>query len=105
MTAEHYRLRICAQSSPGVLRLSTNTLEKVLWDITVDPALEKDESRLGRYPLTPDEKGLLARMDVRSIADRGVSQMLIWMAWVATRGFEQAPEYMRRMNTPAGGGR
>lgn len=80
--------------------MSANTLEKVLWDITVNPALAADGAALAATRLTPEERGLVERMDVREIADRGVSQMLIWMAWVATRGFEGAPEYMRRMNTP-----
>lgn len=81
--------------------MSKNTLEKVLWDITVNPALAKDIELLGRYQLTPDERNLIDAMDVRAIADRDVSQMLTWMAWVATYGFEGAPEYMRRMNTHA----
>lgn len=81
--------------------MSRFTLEKILWDITVNPSIASNSSLIDNYRLAPDERALIDDMDVRAIADRDVSQMLTWMAWVATRGFVEAPEYMRRMNTPA----
>ncbi len=81
--------------------MSIHTIEKVLWDITVNPAIASDPAALSNYRLEPDERALIDVMDVREMAARDVSQMLTWMAWVATRGFSEAPEYLRRMNAPA----
>lgn len=75
-----------------------------MWDITVNPDIALDPDALCTYRLTDDERVLVEQMDVREIAQRGVSQMLIWMAWVATNGFAMAPEYLRRMNTEPGAG-
>jgi len=84
--------------------MSTNTLEKVLWDITVNPGIASDTNALQAYLLTKDERALIEKMDVREMADRGASQMLVWMAWVATQGFPMAPEYLRRMNAKSTAG-
>lgn len=84
--------------------MTTNTLEKVLWDITVNPEMAANPTILQAYRLTDEELALIEEMDVREMADRGVSQMLIWMAWVATRGFPMAPEYLRRMNVASRSG-
>lgn len=84
--------------------MSINTLEKVLWDITVNPSIATDKDALQAYRLTEDERELIEKMDVREMADRGASQMLVWMAWVATHGFPMAPEYLRRMNAQSKSG-
>jgi hypothetical protein len=39
-------------------------------------------------------------MDVRAMADQGVSQMLLFITWQALNGPQLMPEYMRRLNTP-----
>ncbi|MBV2205678.1 MAG: hypothetical protein KUL87_09675 [Pseudomonas sp.] len=87
--------------------MSIYTMEKVLWDLHSDPEKIKHYKRdpegfLGAYPLASDERSLLTEQHVREMADRGVSQMLLFVAWQDVNGGEASiPEYMKRMNTPA----
>lgn len=87
--------------------VSIHTVEKVLWDLMVFP--DKKETfvntpdvLLSAYQLGDDEKDILKNWDVRTMTDRGCSPMLSMISWMAVRGGEEMPEYMRRMNTPAG---
>lgn len=87
--------------------MSIHTLEKVLWDLHADPEKlnfykRNPEEFLDAYPLNDEERGLLIEQHVRKMADRGVSQMLLFVNWQAVNGGEASiPEYMKRMNTPA----
>lgn len=56
---------------------------------------------LGAYPLNATERGWVEALDVRAIADAGASQMLLFVAWLAVKGGDHIPEYMKRMNGPA----
>lgn len=60
------------------------------------------DSLLSEYPLADDEKDLLKAWDVRTMTERGCSPMLTMISWMAVFGNDEMPEYMRRMNTPAG---
>ncbi|HEY9081295.1 hypothetical protein [Magnetovibrio sp.] len=87
--------------------MSIHTVEKVLWDLMAMPHKKEafaaaPDALLSEYPLADDEKALLKDWDVRVMTDRGVSPMLTMISWMAVRGQEEMPEYMRRMNTPAG---
>ncbi|WP_069865728.1 hypothetical protein [Pseudomonas citronellolis] len=87
--------------------MSIYSLEKVLWDLHADPQkVEKFHndpmSFLADYSLAEDERELVLSQNVRVMADRGVSQMLLFISWQAVNGGAPSiPEYMRRMNTPA----
>lgn len=85
--------------------MTINTMERVLWDLHNDASLatkfhENSEEVLNAYNLADDERSLVKEMDVRAMADQGVSQMLMFMAWQALKGPQLVPEYMRRLNTP-----
>ncbi|MGQ7908811.1 hypothetical protein [Burkholderia sp. BC1] len=85
--------------------MSIYTMERVLWDLHTDPAKVKrfhsDAGEfLSAYLLAEEERALLESLDVRAIADKGVSQMLLFCSWQAIQGGPPSiPEYMRRMNT------
>ncbi len=86
--------------------MSIHSVEQVLWDLLVDPQKQAalaatPDAFLAGYQLTEEEKCLVEGWDVRAIAERGGSPMLTMMAWMAVRGQDEMPEYMRRMNTPA----
>ena len=86
--------------------MSIHTIEKVLWDLMAMPQkkeafLAAPETVLDGYPLADDERDLLRDLDVRTMADRGCSEMLTMISWMAVNGQETMPEYMRRMNTPS----
>lgn len=87
--------------------MSIYTLERALWDLSAHPDKVRNfHSNTGEflsvYPLDNREKGLLQALDVRTMADMGVSQMLLFCSWQAIQGGAASiPEYMRRMNTPA----
>ncbi|WP_038712657.1 hypothetical protein [Burkholderia sp. lig30] len=85
--------------------MSIYTMERVLWDLHADPVkvarFHSNASEfLSAYPLSGEERVLLESMDVRTIADMGVSQMLLFCSWQAIHGGPPSvPEYMSRMNT------
>lgn len=88
--------------------MSTNTIERVLYDLHAIPGdarsfLQDPDAYLAKYPLDAEERSLIRNQDVLGMADRGVSQMLMFVTWQAVNGGPSSiPEYMRRMNTPAG---
>lgn len=87
--------------------MSIHTVETVLWEMMAMPhkkdAFERaPDALLSEYPLAEDEKEFLKTWDVRAMTDRGCSAMLTMISWMAVRGQDDMPEYMRRMNTPAG---
>lgn len=88
--------------------MSIYSVEKVLWELQADKAkVEKFHSDpvsfLEKYSLAEDERELILAQNVRVMADRGVSQMLLFNTWQAMNGgAASVPEYMQRMNTPAG---
>ncbi|MGB0216409.1 MAG: hypothetical protein ACPF9E_13255 [Alteromonas oceani] len=87
--------------------MSNNTIERALWDLHAHPDMVKSfhddaASFLSNYPLSEEEQQLIASLNVRVMADQGVSQMLLFNSWQAIQGGAASiPEYMRRMNTPA----
>lgn len=87
--------------------MSVYTLERVLWDLSAHPSKVREfksnaDGFLTTYPLSAPERSLLETLDVRTMADLGVSQMLLFCSWQAIQGGAASiPEYMRRMNTPA----
>ena len=85
--------------------MSMYMVEKVIWEMGRDPErarqfLENPDDYLSRYYLPEEERSILKDLDVRAMADRGVSTLLTMMAWMTIKGPEGMPEYMMRMNTP-----
>ena len=83
--------------------MSIYTLERVLWDLHAQPEVAGNfrrdaEAVLNAYPLTDDERAMMQSLDVRAMADRGVSQMLLFISWLALNGPAGGAEYMQRMN-------
>lgn len=81
-------------------------MEKVLWEVGSDREKasafnEAPDDYLAGFRLEPDEKQMLKSLDVRRIADREVSTLLLFGAWLALRGPKEIGEYLGRMNTPA----
>lgn len=81
--------------------------ERALWEITdsrenLELFNSDPDSFLDRYALSDEEKKLLKEKDVKALAERGNSDMLVMLFWVATSGgFQALPEYLGRMNAPA----
>ncbi|WP_052261138.1 MULTISPECIES: hypothetical protein [unclassified Pseudomonas] len=88
--------------------MSIYTLERVLWDMHTSSSVTQKfhadvDGLLAVYPLSNEEKVMIKSLDVRSMADMGVSQMLLFCSWQAIHGGGASiSEYMRRMNTPSG---
>lgn len=80
-------------------------IEALYWELAnnsqvLDEFNKDPESVMKNYNLTDAEKALIKDHDVRALAAQGVEQMLLFTSWIAMRGFDQVPEYMRRLNTP-----
>jgi len=85
--------------------MSTNMVERVLWEICSDPGraaqFQTDsDAFLSAYRLEPEEKNRIADLKVRSLADQGVSQMLLMMTWNVLVGPDKVGEYLGHMNAP-----
>jgi hypothetical protein len=83
--------------------MSTHALELVLWEIThygdVAKAFREDSKRLLKsYQITQDECAALETLDVKSLAARGVSPLLIMQAWNTIQGPDKIGDYLARMN-------
>ena len=83
--------------------MSRYMIEKVLFDVNENPGRaqafrEDPDSFLGGYRLEADERQMLKRLDVRAMADRQVSTLLLMMAWMIVRGPGETPAYMAKMN-------
>ena len=84
--------------------MSLNTLEKVLWDLSVDRDSKKQfaadpQSFVSRYPLDTQEKQMVLKFDVKAMAALGVSTMLTMGYWMQVEGSRDMGEYLRRMRT------
>lgn len=85
--------------------MTTNALEKALWQIGTDAEqAERFRDDPGLYAsgfrLDPAEQDSLAQLDVGDLARRDVSTLLLMMAHMAVRGPEGMPKYMESMNRP-----
>lgn len=81
--------------------------ERALWEITssaenIERYCADPDAVLDVYTLTAEEKTLIKAKDVKALAERGNSQMLLMLFWISTSGgFQALPEYLGRMNAPA----
>ncbi|MGK2941591.1 MAG: hypothetical protein ACSLFJ_07945 [Immundisolibacter sp.] len=84
--------------------MSLNAVEKVFWEFGTDPdriaAFRADpDAYLAAYPLEPDERDMVKRVDLKALAERGVSTLLTMMVWPMLKGPEGMPfSYLEHMN-------
>lgn len=82
--------------------MSTNTIEKVLWDL-VGQAHKPEAFRantdafLDAYPLEPSERDLLKNMDVQAIVALRINPMLLMRAFQCIYGRDKRPLYLQRL--------
>lgn len=83
--------------------MTVNAIEKALWTACSNPA---EAERFGRDPdsflrdfrMDDEERSRVTSWDVRELADRGVSPMLLMMAFGAVRGVQNMGEYVQKIN-------
>jgi hypothetical protein len=86
--------------------MSTNALEKALWQIGTNP-VETERYRAcpqtyaAEFRLDEAERAILAELDVGAMARRETSTLLLMMAFLAVRGPGSMGEYMQSMNRTA----
>jgi hypothetical protein len=87
--------------------MSSDTVEGILFSLRSSAEFAeryraKPGDALEGYPLTDRERRDLIDWNVRAMSESGVSEMLLMVAYTAIFGQDAIPEYIRRMNTPAG---
>jgi hypothetical protein len=85
--------------------MSMFSMERALWELTNNPDnvaqfRTEPDKLLASYQLDEEETDFLKAFNVRAMADRDVSPMLLMLAWFAVQGQDTLPEYLGRMNTP-----
>jgi hypothetical protein len=84
--------------------VSLNAVEKVFWEFGTDPARiaafrADPEGYLKPYRLEPDEREMIKQVDLKALAERGVSTLLTMMVWPMLKGPEGMPfSYLEHMN-------
>jgi hypothetical protein len=87
--------------------VSSYAIESFLYSLASNPGLMEQfrsdpEAAIRGYPLTDKERGDILRWNVRTLSQSGVSDLLLLNAFLAIHGMQAVPDYLRRMNTPAG---
>ena len=84
--------------------MSLHAVEKVFWEFGTDPqriaAFRADpDGYLSGYRLEPDEREMIKQVDLKALAERGVSTLLTMMVWPMLKGPEGMPfSYLEHMN-------
>lgn len=86
--------------------MSTNTIEKVLYDLSVNKELRTcfkndADSVLARYPLAPGEGFLIKEQQVARMKEQGVNPMLTMGFWMMMKGPQALGEYLAAMRNSA----
>jgi hypothetical protein len=84
--------------------MSTNTLERVLWELSGSRESRsrfKDDPKkfLARFHLSDDERQMIEARDVHGLLKSGVNTMLTMGFWMELEGGSTLPEYLRRIRT------
>jgi len=85
--------------------MSVHAVEKVLWEIGNDPSriqrlMEDSTSYFAPYSLDDEEKAMILDVNVKALADHGVSTLLTMMIWPLFKGPESMPfGYLEQMNS------
>ena len=83
--------------------MSTNALEKALWQIGTQAA-DAEQFRVApaayvdRFNLDAEEKVCLVNLDVGEMSRRGTSTLLLMMGFMAIRGPQGMGDYMQSMH-------
>jgi hypothetical protein len=83
--------------------MSIHAVEKIFWEFGNNPTRietfrANPEHYLERYNLTAVEREMVARIDLKALADAGVSTLLTLMVWPLINGPEGMPEeYLAHM--------
>lgn len=84
--------------------MSINAVEKIFWEFGNDPARvatfrANTEQYLNDYNLDATEREMVAKVDLKALADAGVSTLLTMMVWPILNGPEGMPfAYLEHMN-------
>lgn len=87
--------------------MSTNAVEKMLWQVSNNPA-EADRLRadaqgyMKDFKLDADERALVDSWNVSALAERDVNPLLLMMAFTAVNGIQKMGEYVQRIHQVAG---
>jgi Aromatic-ring-opening dioxygenase LigAB, LigA subunit len=89
--------------------MSVNILERVLWDLTVNADCKRRfrddaDKLLARYRLEPEERDMVRGLDVRRLAQIGVSPLLTMGFWMESTGNRDSAVYLQRMRGEDAGG-
>ena len=88
--------------------MSSFAIEKALWQASTNPADAQalrtaPADYLAGFRLDEDERALVLAWDVRALVERGVSPMVLLMAFNAAGAGSDMMDYIRRINgMPAG---
>ena len=83
--------------------MSTNSIEKALWEALSDPK-EMDRLRadaqgyLSEFNISDEERDLILNWDVEEIVARDVSPLLLLSVFSGVKGPRQMPEYLEKIN-------
>ena len=84
--------------------MSLNNVERVFWEFGNDPGRiarfnEDPDSYLAAYDLDAAERRAIRDVDLKALADSGVSTLLTLMVWPLLKGPEGMPfAYLEHMN-------
>ena len=84
--------------------MSVNNVERVFWEFGNDPSrLERfyadPDAYLAAYALDADERRSIREVDLKTLADSGVSTLLTLMVWPLMKGPEGMPfAYLENIN-------
>ena len=85
--------------------MSVNTIEKILWEFGNEPAratefVRDPEGYLAQFQLSPAEFKMVRKMDVKALAEYGVSSLLLMMSWPLLHDNSELMQfdYLRKMN-------
>lgn len=84
--------------------MSTNAIEKALWQIGTNPAdaekfRQAPDNYLEQFRLEPDEQAAVSALAVGELARRDTNTLLLMMAFLAVRGPASMGDYMQSMHS------
>ena len=84
--------------------MSIHAVEKVFWEFGIDPARvgrykADPDAYLNEYNLTEEERRNIKDINLKALADNGVSSILTLMVWPLIKGPEGMPmSYLKHMS-------
>ena len=89
--------------------MSSNAIEKALWQAFTNPAdgqrLREDaQSYLKDFQIDENERSLVASWDVSGMAARGVNPLLLLMAYTSVNGANVMEQYIQKIHQPPAAG-